>query len=256
MAERRRRYEVLEIGSGSAPDPRADVLVDRDPWDNTERKRKVALHLDLKGKLTVGADQTELTGNLWRQADGTALPFVSKSFELVIAIGVLEHTDDPCGFLREMSRVGRRGLVHVPTTFTERLFYREFHKFTFGLDGKTLVIRRKNFPDLFGGLFDYLAHFDADFIRFKARNRDLFNLVYEWEGEASYRLEAYDPARPRFSSFEKTYRGRPFPFRLAVSDLLQAQVENLLAKDPPVSRRQRLSRWGRALLNTAWRRRP
>ena len=91
---------------------------------------------------------------------------------------------------------------------------------------------------------------------FKARNRDLFNLVYEWEGEASYRLEAYDPARPRFGSFEKTYRGRPFPFRLAVSDLLQAQVENLLAKDPPVSRRQRLSRWGRALLNTAWRRRP
>ena len=154
------------------------------------------------------------------------------------------------------NRVGRRGLVHVPTTFTERLFYREFHKFTFGLDGKTLVIRRKNFPDLFGGLFDYLAHFDADFIRFKARNRDLFNLVYEWEGEASYRLEAYDPARPRFGSFEKTYRGRPFPFRLAVSDLLQAQVENLLAKDPPVSRRQRLSRWGRALLNTAWRRRP
>src|SRR5437762_631541 len=171
-------------------------------------------------------------------------------------IGMLQHPDDPCGFLREMSRVGRRGLVHVPTTFTERLFYREFHKFTFGLDGKTLVIRRKNFPDLFGGLFDYLAHFDADFIRFKARNRDLFNLVYEWEGEASYRLEAYDPARPRFGSFEKTYRGRPFPFRLAVSDLLQAQVENLLAKDPPVSRRQRLSRWGRALLNTAWRRRP
>ena len=234
MAEARRRYKVLEIGSGSAPDARADVLVDRDLWDNTERTRNEAIRRD---------------GRCLLAADGTALPFASKSFDLVIALNVLEHTDDPREFLNEMSRDGLRGLVHEPTTFTERLFYREFHKFTFALAGKTLVIREKNFPDVFGGLFDYLAHFDPDFIRFKERNRDLFELVYEWEGEPSYRLEAYDPTRPGFASFEKTYQGRPFPFRLTASELLESQVKNLLAKEPPISWRQRVRRWARGGLN-------
>jgi hypothetical protein len=237
----RRRFRTLEIGSGNAPDPRADVLVDRFPWDDRERARHEPIRRDGRSLIA---------------ADGAALPFASKTFDLVIALNVLEHTDDPCGFLREMSRVGRRGLVHVPTTFTERLFYREFHKFTFALDGKTLVIRKKNFPDVFGGLFDYLAHFDPDFIRFKERNRGLFELVYAWEGEASYRIEAYDPTRPCFASFEKTYQGRPFPFRLTASELLESQVENLLAKEPPRSWRQRLRGWGRGVLNVGSRGRP
>jgi hypothetical protein len=241
MVEPRRGLRVLEIGSGNAPDARAQVLVDREPWDNTERTRNEAIRRD--GRCLVAAD-------------GVALPFAGKTFDLVIAIGVLEHTDDPCGFLREMSRVGRRGLIHVPTTFTERLFYREFHKFTFTLDGTTLVIRKKNFPDVFAGLFDYLAHFDRDFIRFRDRNRALFNLVYEWDGEPSYRLEDYDPARPGLASFEKAYAGRPFPFRLAVSELLASQVKDLLAKEPPISWRQRVRRWGRGGLSLVARRRP
>ena len=222
-----RRLRVLEIGSGNAPDARAHVLVDRYPWDSRERERGQTLRRD--GRPIVGAD-------------GAALPFASQSFDLVIALGVLEHTNDPAAFLLEMARVGRRGLVHVPTTFTERIFYRPFHTHTFVLDGATLVIRRKQFTDVFGGLFDYLAHFDRDFMRFITKNRDLFNLEYTWEGRPSFRVEDYDPARPTFARFEKRCHGQPFEFQLPVSELLAANVDTLLAKQSPLTWRQRLGR--------------
>ena len=222
-----RRYRVLEIGSGSAPNPQADVLIDRDLHDDTERTRREPLRRD---------------GRPLIAADGAALPFANQSFDLAIADSVLEHADDPTRFLDEMARVARRGMVVVPTTFAERVFYRPFHRFTFILDGGTLVIRPKNFPDVFGGLFDYLAHFDRDFGRFARDHRWLFNLVYEWEGRPSYRLDAYDPERSELAPFRRIYEGRPFEFRLCVSELAPGQVERLLAKEPPVSRRQRLRR--------------
>jgi len=223
-----RRFRVLEIGSGSSPDPQADVLVDRAVTDNTERTRREELRRD--GRPLVAAD-------------GAALPFADQSFELAIADSVLEHSDKPDRFLDEMGRVARRGVVVVPTTFAERVFYRPFHKFTFALDGDTLVIRPKNFPDAFGGLFDYLAHFDRDFVRFARDNRWLFNLRYEWEGRPSYRIEHYDPARPRFAEFHRAYDERPFDFRLCVSELDPIQVTRLLGKGPPVSARHRLRGW-------------
>jgi len=230
MTPKTTRFRVLEIGSGSAPDERADVLVDRYIWDNRERTRVEPIRRDGRPLIT---------------ADGMALPFADQSFDLVLAIGVLEHAEDPTRFLDEMTRVGKRGVIHVPTIFAERMLYRPFHKFTFSLDGNTLVIRRKNFPDVFGGLFDYLAHFDPDFVRFMHNNRWLFNLVYEWEGRPSYRVEPYDHSCPSFAPFRRTYQDRPFDFQLCVSELLPSQVERLLAKEPPVSWKQRVKRWVR-----------
>ena len=227
MTPKTTRFRILEIGSGNAPDARADVLVDRYIWDNRERTRAEPIRRDDRPLII---------------ADGTALPFADQSFDLVMAIGVLEHTEDPARFLDEMARVGKRGLIHTPTTFAERMLYRPFHKFTFSLDGKALVIRRKNFPDVFGGLFDYLAHFDPDFVRFMHNNRWLFNLVYEWEGRPSYRVEPYDPSCPSFAQFRRIYQDRPFDFQLCVTELLPQQVERLLAKEPPVSWRQRVKR--------------
>ena len=230
MTRKTTRFRVLEIGSGSAPDERSDVLVDRYIWDNRERTRVEPIRRDGRPLII---------------ADGTALPFADQSFDLVLAIGVLEHTEDPTRFLDEMTRVGKRGMIRVPTTFAERMFCRPFHRFTFSLDGKILVIRRKNFPGVFGGLFDYLAHFDPDFVRFMHNNRWMFNLSYEWEGRPSYRVEPYDPSCPSFAPFRRIYQDRPFDFQLCVSELLPSQIERLLAKKQPVSWKQRVKRWVR-----------
>lgn len=231
MRRERRSCKVLEIGSGSTPDPRADVLVDRHIRDNRERNRAEPIWRDSRPLIA---------------ADGAALPFGDKSFDLVLAIGVLEHAEAPTRFLDEMARVGKRGIVQVPTTFAERILFRPFHKYTFSLDGNTLVIRPKNFPNVFGGLFDYLTHFDPDFTQFMGKNRWLFNLVYEWEGCPSYRVETYDPTRPAFAPFNRTYQDRAFEFQICVSEIPEPQVERLLAKNPPVTWTQRVKRWIRA----------
>ena len=228
------RFQVLEIGSGNAPSPLAHVLVDRYLDDNEQRSRNEPIRRDGRPLIV---------------ADGAALPFSSKCFDLAMAFGVLEHSQDPIAFLREMARVARRGLVKVPTTFGERIYFRPFHRFTFHLEGRTLIIRRKNFPDVFGGLFDYLAHVDADFIQFAKTNRWLFELVYEWEGSPSYRLEEYDPLAPQFARFETTVAEHPFAFRLSVSEMLEGQVRSLLAKTTP----GRAGRLWRRLRRALWR---
>ncbi|MGK2946966.1 MAG: class I SAM-dependent methyltransferase [Acidimicrobiales bacterium] len=57
-------------------------------------------------------------GDHWRErtlsgtfADITTLPFPDASFDLVLAIEVLEHVDDPDGALRELARVATGALV-------------------------------------------------------------------------------------------------------------------------------------------------
>lgn len=51
------------------------------------------------------------------RADATRLPLAGDSFDLVLALDVVEHLDDDAGCVREMARVCRPGghvLVHVP----------------------------------------------------------------------------------------------------------------------------------------------
>jgi SAM-dependent methyltransferase len=50
-------------------------------------------------------------GPSFLHADAHVLPFEDRSFDLVVAVEVLEHLTDPAMGLREMARVGRRHLV-------------------------------------------------------------------------------------------------------------------------------------------------
>lgn len=43
--------------------------------------------------------------------DGTTLPFADASFDVVMFVDVLHHTDDPLVLLREAVRVAKRGIV-------------------------------------------------------------------------------------------------------------------------------------------------
>jgi SAM-dependent methyltransferase len=89
------------------------------------------------------------------QADAYALPFRSRSYDMVVALEVLEHLDDPARALRELRRVARAGcLVSVP------------HEPFFRLGN---LVRGKNVAR-FGNPSDHLQHWSATgFAAFCAR---------------------------------------------------------------------------------------
>jgi ubiquinone/menaquinone biosynthesis C-methylase UbiE len=108
---------VLEIGSGHNPHPRSDILADRELKDDTERQRQ---RLRIDRPLVI--------------ADGQRLPFQDTSFDFVYCAQVLEHTQDPLQFVRELGRVSKKGLIVVPRITRERLFGWPYHRWYFWQD--------------------------------------------------------------------------------------------------------------------------
>jgi SAM-dependent methyltransferase len=96
---------VLEVGSGSSFHSTSDILCDRyvdDVYDHRSGRKLVA---DLP----------------FVAADITALPFADKTFDYVIANQVIEHVPDPARALDEISRVGLRCHVSMPSEFHEMI---------------------------------------------------------------------------------------------------------------------------------------
>ena len=51
------------------------------------------------------------------------LPFKDKEFDFIIASHVAEHVEDISFFLNELSRVGRKGYIEVPTKLEDNLVF-------------------------------------------------------------------------------------------------------------------------------------
>ena len=166
---------VLEIGSGDRPNPRSDVLVDRYPEDNTERG----------GDLRV--DRPLVV------ADAHHLPFKDRSFDYVVCYHILEHMDDPARFIREITRVGRRGHIQSPSEVAEKLFHWPFHRWYVNLVGGRLILHPLQEDDRFGDLFDYLFARNPRFARFARSMPALFYVDYEWAGAIDFELRESSP---------------------------------------------------------------
>ena len=117
---------VLDVGSGQAAHPRADLIVDKYVADDFERGSA----LDLRKPLVV--------------ADGQALPFADGEFSYVIASHVLEHATDPVLFAGELSRVGAAGFVQVPSREAELTFGWPFHPWLIDRQDDLLVFNPRD----------------------------------------------------------------------------------------------------------------
>jgi SAM-dependent methyltransferase len=117
---------VLELGSGSNPFFRANVLCDAFAVDTPHRHFEKLIH-----------DRPTVL------AFAENLPFKDNSFDFVIACHVLEHSDDPDKFLSEIQRVGKAGYIEVPDAFVERLTTYSVHRLEITTRNNELVIRKK-----------------------------------------------------------------------------------------------------------------
>lgn len=53
--------------------------------------------------------------------EGDATPFKNKEFDFVTACHIVEHVPDPDQFIKELTRIGKRGYIEVPTPFFDNL---------------------------------------------------------------------------------------------------------------------------------------
>ena len=73
-------------------------------------RRGTLVALDVEPSFAKGAER-----GAFLRASATDLPFAPQSFDLIIALDVIEHLDDDAGALREMARVARPGAALLCT---------------------------------------------------------------------------------------------------------------------------------------------
>ena len=119
---------VLEVGSGSSPWPRSDVLLDRFYIDETGQRGGGEIFIDRRPMVV---------------AAGERLPFKDKTFDFVYCCHVVEHALDIASMLDEMSRVAKAGFIECPNPLLERILDQEQHNWYITNDGGHLLIAPK-----------------------------------------------------------------------------------------------------------------
>jgi SAM-dependent methyltransferase len=165
---------VLEIGSGSNPFFRANVLCDAF-WDTPHRYSEKLVH-----------DRPTVL------AFAENLPFKDNSFDFVIACHVLEHSDDPDKFLQELQRVGNAGYIEVPDALLERLTTYSVHRLEITDYDNQLVIRKKKGIKEDGDISELFQHKASKiFPEIFSKRPFHFHVRYYWskeDGGIKYRI--------------------------------------------------------------------
>ena len=168
---------VLDVGSGQAPNPRSDLIVDKYVADDFERGAALVIDKPLV------------------VADGHALPFAERTFAYVIASHVLEHATDPVRFAGELQRVGTAGFVQVPSRQSELTFGWAFHPWLIDREGDVLVFRpRAGLEAPIGEVFHHAVTHSPLFALWFGANRDAWHYTLHWTGSFAVRVEGTSQA--------------------------------------------------------------
>ena len=175
---------VLDIGGGHNPHPRANVIVDKYADDNSHRS----------------GDIKRLKHQKFIEADGQSLPFGDKEFDYVTCHHVLEHVDDPIEFLSEISRVGKKGYIETPSLIGEYLHPKASHKWLVLEIDEQLVLYDKEVIGFntfcnFGNLF--LSYLQSTSLGYKIMDRtypQIREVHWEWVDEVTCLVNPPDEA--------------------------------------------------------------
>lgn len=184
----KRHDKVLEIGPGQNPTFRANVLVEKFLGDNRHRS----------GDMRIYPHQTLVN------AAAEALPFADKEFDYVICNQVLEHSDDPAQFLREITRVAKAGYVETPSLLGEWLFPKASHRYVLLSIGDKLVLYDKkrvpgNYANDYGELFlNYLPYQSLPYKLLPFSEGELMHVRYEWKDDIDFLINPTDEYNSKF----------------------------------------------------------
>lgn len=179
---------VVEIGPGHNPTYRADVIVEKYIENNYHR----------------GGDIRIYPHQRFINADGEVLPFKDKEFDYAICNQVLEHVEHPEKFVREQSRIARRGYMETPSLIGEHLFPKQSHKWAIlDVDGKLVMyekaLMKENYANDYGRLFlNYLPYQSIAFRLLELTEGNLMLNRYEWEGEIEILVNPTEEKYARF----------------------------------------------------------
>lgn len=165
---------VLEIGSGSRPRKRSDILCDKYIESNDER---------------ACGDNIVIDERPFVVADALALPFKDKSFDYVIASHILEHVIDPYQFVNELMRVAKRGYIETPSELGEKIFGWQFHKWIVRLKDDTIMMRRRMEESPFGEYFHKMYHNNVLFAEVVDSQFPHYYIQYQWKDTIKLLIE-------------------------------------------------------------------
>ena len=102
--EKKSNWNVVDLGCGSnAGCEYANVLVDASNWSSNYLGR------------------SNCENFVVHDVDNLPLPFDDKEFDFCFCSHLLEHVKDPITFLKEVTRISKRGYIEVPTPLADNL---------------------------------------------------------------------------------------------------------------------------------------
>lgn len=164
---------VLEVGSGSNPWPRSDVLLDRFYVDETGQRGGTDIYRDSRPMVV---------------AAGERLPFKTKAFDYAYTCHVIEHAEEIASMLDEMSRVAKAGFIECPNPLLERILDQEQHNWYIANRNDELLIVRKNHDTNRTTRIDkFYFHIMSDHFLVR-HNWPMFVTRLHWTGSIRYRI--------------------------------------------------------------------
>ncbi len=162
---------VLEVGAGGNPYPRANVMLDA--LEETVERNEQSLVKDRPLVLGLVED----------------LPFKDKVFDFVIASHVLEHTDNPELFLKELMRVGKAGYIETPDGWFEKICAFTYHRLEVSDDNGVLLINKKSSwkPESISCFWEKINS-NRKFMHFLRMNPEFYNMRYYWSETINYNI--------------------------------------------------------------------
>lgn len=178
------RGVILDIGSGSNPFWRANILLERFLEDDSQRP----------GKLIV--DRPIVCGDIHD------IPFVDNAFRFVHCSNILEHIDDPEKAIIELMRISKSGYIETPSEIHEYLDLNfPFHRWAVSTEDDKLIFREKAQDVPIHPLVEALRNKKNNTWKYIHKHHDHINFIsWFWHDEIKFRIEKSDHPIKEYST--------------------------------------------------------